>query len=203
MLVDLISLRGAIALAILLAAVALVVRFAHPVSRAIDATNQLLGRLAAYLVLFAALISAGNAFSRYAFDLSSNAWLEIQWYMFGAIVLLGAADTLRRNGHVRVDLVYQALSDRGRLLVDVGGIILFLLPFTIVMAWLSWPVFWRAFATGEGSSSAGGLIRWPVRLVIPLGFTMLALQGVSELIKRIAALRGRTAIDTTYQKPDQ
>jgi TRAP-type mannitol/chloroaromatic compound transport system permease small subunit len=197
------STRGLAILAVAVVIVLAVVTTPLPVARAIDALNARLGRLAAWLVLLAALISAANAFSRYAFDLSSNAWLEIQWYMFGGIVLLGAAETLRRNEHVRVDLLYQALSDRGRLWIDVGGLLLFLLPFTLTMAWLSWPVFWRTFLSGEGSSSAGGLIRWPVRLIIPLGFSLLALQGLSELIKRVAALRGRVALDTTYHKPDQ
>jgi TRAP-type mannitol/chloroaromatic compound transport system permease small subunit len=172
-------------------------------SRGIDRLNGLLGRLAAYLVLAAALVSATNAFFRYAFDSSSNAWLEIQWYLFAAIVLLGAAETLRKNEHVRVDLVYMAVSDRKRLWIDISGIILFLLPFTGIMAALAWPVAYRALVTGEGSFSAGGLIRWPVWMLLPLGFLLVALQGVSELIKRIAALRGQIQIDTSYHKPDQ
>ncbi|MBP1805482.1 TRAP transporter small permease subunit [Rubellimicrobium aerolatum] len=172
-------------------------------SRGIDRLNTALGRLAAFLVLAAALISAGNAFIRYAFDTSSNAWLEIQWYLFGAIVLLGAAETLRRNEHVRVDLIYSNLSERRRLWVDVFGILLFLLPFTLVLAWLSWPVAWRSFVTGEGSTSAGGLIRWPFKMLLPLGFGLLALQGLSELVKRLAALRGLVALDTSYSKPEQ
>ena len=172
-------------------------------SSGIDRVNTLLGRLCAFLVLAAALISAGNAARRYLFDQSSNAWLEIQWYLFGAIVLLGAAETLRRNEHVRVDLIYGNISERKRLWVDIVGIILFLLPFTITMAWLCWPVAWRSLVTGEGSTSAGGLIRWPVKMILPLGFALLSLQGVSELIKRIAALRGAITVDTTYHKPDQ
>lgn len=172
-------------------------------SRAIDGVNAFLGRVAAVLVLAAALISAGNAFIRYAFDRSSNAWLEIQWYLFGAIVLLGAAETLRRNEHVRVDLLYAGRSARTRLRLDAGGIVLFLLPFALIMAWLSWPVAWRSFVTQEGSTSAGGLIRWPFKMLLPVGFGLLALQGVSELIKRVAALRGVIALDTSYHKPDQ
>ncbi len=172
-------------------------------SRVIDRLNVLLGRLAAVLVLAAALISAANAFFRYAFDISSNAWLEIQWYLFAAMVLLGAAETLRRNEHVRVDLVYMAVSDRKRLWIDISGILLFLLPFTLVMAWLAWPVAYRALVTGEGSFSAGGLIRWPVWMLLPLGFLLVALQGISEFIKRVAALRGVLEIDTSYNKPDQ
>lgn len=172
-------------------------------SRGIDRLNILLGRIAALLVLLAALISAGNATVRYLFDRSSNAWLEVQWYLFGAIVLFGAAETLRRNEHVRVDILYSNLSDRARLWVDVIGILLFLLPFTVIMAWLCWPVAWRSFVTGEGSTSAGGLMRWPVKMILPVGFALLALQGVSELIKRVAALRGVHAIDTSYEKPQQ
>jgi TRAP-type mannitol/chloroaromatic compound transport system permease small subunit len=172
-------------------------------SRAIDGTNAFLGRVAAILVLAAALISAGNAFIRYAFDSSSNAWLEIQWYLFGAIVLLGASETLRRNEHVRVDLIYSGRSERTRLRLDAGGLVLFLLPFALIMAWLSWPVAWQSFVTGEGSTSAGGLIRWPFKMLLPLGFGLLALQGLSELVKRLAALRGLVEIDTAYHKPDQ
>lgn len=172
-------------------------------SRGIDRLNLWLGRLAAVLVLAAALISATNAFFRYAFDMSSNAWLEIQWYLFAAIVFFGAAETLRRNEHVRVDLVYMAVSERRRLWIDIVGIILFLLPFTLLMVWLSWPVAYRTWESGEGSFSAGGLIRWPVWMLLPLGFLLVAIQGISELIKRVAALRGQIAVDTAYHKPDQ
>jgi TRAP-type mannitol/chloroaromatic compound transport system permease small subunit len=172
-------------------------------SRGIDGLNTVLGRVAAILVLAAALISAGNAMMRYAFDYSSNAFLEIQWYLFAGVVMLGAANTLRRNEHVRVDLVYMSVSDRARLWIDLFGIILFLLPFTIFLTWLSWPIAARAFQTGEMSSSAGGLLRWPVRMVICAGFALLALQGISELIKRIAALRGVIDLSTDYEKPQQ
>lgn len=172
-------------------------------SRAIDGVNAFLGRVAAVLVLLAALISATNAFVRYAFDRSSNAWLEIQWYLFGAIVLLGAAETLRRNEHVRVDLIYSGRSEPTRLRLDIGGILVFLLPFALTMAYLSWPVAWQSFVTQEGSTSAGGLIRWPFKMLLPVGFVLLALQGLSELIKRVAALRGAIALDTSYSKPEQ
>ena len=172
-------------------------------SRGIDRLNILLGRVAAFLVLAAALISAGNATVRYLLSSSSNAWLEVQSYMFAGIVLLGAAETLRKNEHVRVDLVYSNLSARRRLWIDVFGILLFLLPFVLLMAWLSWPIAWRSVRTGEGSSSAGGLPLWPLRMLLPVGFGLLALQGLSELIKRIGALRGAFVLDTTYHKPDQ
>ena len=172
-------------------------------SRGIDRLNTFLGRIAALFVLAAALISAGNAIMRYAFDYSSNAFLEIQWYLFAGVVMLGAANTLRRNEHVRVDLVYMSVSDRKRLWIDIVGIILFLLPFTIFLAWLSWPIAARALQTGEMSSSAGGLLRWPVRMVICAGFVLVALQGISELIKRVAALRGVITVSTDYEKPQQ
>ncbi|WP_210527539.1 TRAP transporter small permease subunit [Rubellimicrobium arenae] len=172
-------------------------------SRGIDRLNIFLGRLSAFLVLAAALISAGNATVRYLLSISSNAWLEIQSYLFAGLVLLGASETLRRNEHVRVDLIYSNLSARRRLWVDIVGILLFLLPFMLVMAWLSWPIAWRSVVTREGSASAGGLPLWPLRMLLPLGFGLLALQGLSELIKRIAALRGAIAIDTSYHKPDQ
>ncbi|TNC73382.1 TRAP transporter small permease subunit [Rubellimicrobium roseum] len=172
-------------------------------SSGIDRLNAFLGGVAAYLVLAAALISAGNAVMRYVFDYSSNAFLEIQWYLFAGIVMLGAANTLRRNEHVRVDLVYMSVSERKRLWIDLFGILLFLFPFTIFLAWLSWPIALRALQTGEMSSSAGGLLRWPVRMVICVGFALVAIQGLSEFIKRLAALRGIVAISTAYEKPQQ
>ena len=172
-------------------------------SRGIDRVNAVFGRIAAYFVLAAALISAGNAIMRYTLDYSSNAFLEIQWYLFAGVVLFGAANTLCRNEHVRVDLVYMSVSERKRLWIDVFGIILFLLPFTILLAWLCWPVALQALRTGEMSSSAGGLLRWPVRMMIFLGFVLVAVQGISELIKRIAALRGDLAVSTEYEKLQQ
>ncbi len=172
-------------------------------ARGIDRMNRVLGRLAAFMVLIAAVISAGNAMSRYAFDASSNAWLEIQWYLFAGMVMFGASETLRRNEHVRVDLIYSNVSDRTRLWIDAVGFVLFFLPFTILMAWLCWPVAVQSLVTGEGSSSSGGLIRWPVKMILAAGFSVLALQGVSELIKRIAALRGDIVLSTDYEKPQQ
>ena len=129
------------------------------ISQAIDALNQRLGYIADALVLLACLISAGNAFSRYAFSMSSNAWLEIQWYMFGALVLLGASYTLKKNEHVRVDIVYTNISTRKQIWVDIIGGILFMLPATLILAYLSWPVFYNSFMQGEVSSNAGGLLR--------------------------------------------
>ena len=143
-----------------------------------------------WLVLLACLISAGNAMVRYAFDTSSNAWLEVQWYMFAAIVMLGASYTLKRNEHVRVDILYLRLSERGQLWVDLWGGAIVLVPICALLVWLSWPFFLHSLLEHETSSNAGGLLRWPVKLMMPAGFALLACQGVSEIIKRAAALNG-------------
>ena len=172
-------------------------------SRAIDAVNQRLSFVADWLVLLSCLISAGNAFSRYAFNISSNAWLEIQWYMFGAVVLLGASYTLKKNEHVRVDIVYANVSTRRQIGIDIFGFILFLLPATIIMAYLSWPIFYNSWSQGEISANAGGLVRWPVKILLPIGFALVSLQGISELIKRIAMLSGHMKVDLHYERPLQ
>jgi TRAP-type mannitol/chloroaromatic compound transport system permease small subunit len=172
-------------------------------SRLIDAVSNTVGRLAEWLVLGACLISAGNASMRYLFSYSSNGLLEIQWYLFGALVLLGAAHTLRVNEHVRVDIVYSSVSDRARLWIDTIGFLVFLIPVGVYLTYLSIPFFVRSFQIGELSNNAGGLTLWPIKLVLPLGFALLTLQGISELIKRVAALRGDLALDTHYEKPLQ
>ena len=172
-------------------------------SRFIDAANERLSVIADSLVLLSCLISAGNAFSRYAFSISSNAWLEIQWYMFGALVMLGTSYTLKRNEHVRVDMVYSNLSTRGQIWVDIVGAILFLLPATLILCYLSWPVFHNSWVENEISGNAGGLIRWPIKIFLPLGFGLLSLQGISELIKRIAMLTGDMQADLHYERPLQ
>lgn len=159
-------------------------------ARMIDAVNERIGKLIVWLVLISVLISAGNAVMRKAFDLSSNAFLEIQWYLFSAIFLLGASWTLLRNEHIRIDVISGRLSSRAQNWIDVFGIVFFLLPMAAIILWLSWPVFTLAYTSGEMSSNPGGLIRWPVRLLVPVGFFMLLLQGLSELVKRIAFLRG-------------
>jgi TRAP-type mannitol/chloroaromatic compound transport system permease small subunit len=159
-------------------------------SRLVDAINERIGKATVWLVLITVLISATNAITRKAFDLSSNAALEIQWYLFSAIFLLGASWTLMRNEHVRIDVVTGRFSPRTQNWIDVFGILFFLLPMTALIAWLSWPVFTLAWQSGEMSSNPGGLIRWPVRLLVPVGFFLLTLQGLSELVKRIAFLRG-------------
>ena len=178
-------------------------RFLLSASRLIDRVNERLSVIANWLVLLSALVSAGNAFSRYAFSLSSNAWLEIQWYMFGAMVMLGASFTLKRNEHVRVDVIYANLSTRAQIWIDIVGGVLFLLPAMIILCYLSWPVFHNAWVEHEMSANAGGLLRWPIKFVIPAGFVMLALQGVSEVIKRIAALQNLVTIDAKYERPMQ
>ena len=172
-------------------------------SRAIDAVNTALGYVAALAILVSCLISAGNAGMRYAFSMSSNAWLEIQWYLFAAIVMLGASVTLRLKEHVRVDLVYISVGPRTRLWIDTLGTILFLLPATIILAYLSWRLFYNSWIIDEHSSNAGGLLRWPVKLLLPVGFFLLSLQGISELIKHIAGLRGLIEVKTDYEVPLQ
>lgn len=156
----------------------------------IDALNEFVGRWVYWLVLVAVLVSAGNAVSRYTLNLSSNAWLEIQWYLFSAIFLFSSGYTLLHNQHVRIDVVSGRLSPRGRAWIDVFGTLFFLLPMAIGIMWLSWPVFLDAYTRHEMSGNAGGLIIWPARLMLPVGFVLLVAQGFSELIKRIAFLRG-------------
>jgi len=172
-------------------------------SQLIDAMNDYLGRAASWMVLGACLISAANAMSRYAFDLSSNAWLEIQWYLFAAIVMLGASYTLRMNEHVRVDIVYTHLSERGKEWLDIVGTAVFLVPSMLVIAYYSWPFFMQSWNVQEISGNAGGLIRWPVKILVPIGFTLVAIQGISEIIKRAAALRGYVRFETHYERPVQ
>ncbi|OGI68798.1 MAG: sugar transporter [Candidatus Muproteobacteria bacterium RBG_16_60_9] len=160
------------------------------ISRAIDTVNERVGRVLIWLVLIMVLISAGNATSRYLLNIASNAWLEMQWYLFAAVFLLGAGYTLRHNEHIRIDVISSQLSPRARIWIDIIGTALFLLPVSLYIMWLSWPIFMNAWTSNEISVNAGGLIRWPARLLVPLGFFLLSLQGVSELIKRVAVLRG-------------
>lgn len=173
------------------------------ISRAIDDLNERIGFICNLLVLLAVLVSAGNAMVRYAFDYSSNSWLELQWYMFAVLVMFGASYTLKRNEHVRVEILYVSLSERGQLWLDLIGTLVFLIPSCLLIAYLSWPFFYQAYLTNEISSNAGGLVRWPIKFVIPAGFVFVALQGVSEVIKRIAALQGLTTIDAKYERPTQ
>ena len=159
-------------------------------SRAIDALNEQIGKLTYWLILAAVLISTGNALMRYTFNMSSNAWLEIQWYLFSFVFLFCAGYTLLHNQHVRIDVISANLSGRGRAWIDILGTLFFLLPMAIAIMWLSWPVFLDAYRSNEISANAGGLLIWPGRLMLPVGFFLLVLQGFSELIKRIAFLRG-------------
>ena len=156
----------------------------------IDALTERIGRAARWLILLTALISAGNALARYAFNASSNAWLEIQWYLFAAVFLLCAGYALKHNQHVRVDVLSSRLSARARAWIEIFGTLFFLLPMALLICALSWPVFVEAWRSGEVSSNANGLVLWPARLLLPVGFALLVLQGVSELIKRVAFLRG-------------
>ena len=173
------------------------------ISAAIDAVNEKFGYIANYFVLFAALISAGNAGSRYLFSESSNGWLEIQWYMFAGMVLLGAPYTLKMNEHVRVDLLYGTMSERTRIWIDILGGLLFLLPMCVILTYFTWPWFVDSWLGNEGSSNAGGLIRWPVKLMLPVGFGLMVLQGISEIIKRVAALEHVIDVEFKYEKPLQ
>ena len=159
-------------------------------SALIDALNERVGRLSYWLILAAVLISAYNATMRYAFNMSSNAWLEIQWYLFSAVFLFCAGYALLHNQHVRIDVISGHLSKRARAWIDILGTLFFLLPMAIAILWMSWPVFVDAYQSKEVSANAGGLTIWPARLMLPVGFLLLVLQGLSELIKRIAFLRG-------------
>ena len=159
-------------------------------SKLIDAVNERIGLSISWALLAAVLICAGNALVRYLFNISSNAWLEIQWYLFGAIFLLASSYTLKRNEHVRIDVVVGRFSKRIQVWIDVFGFLLFLLPATLLILYFSIPFAFESIRSQEMSSNAGGLIVWPAKLLIPLGFLLLSLQGFSELIKRIGHLMG-------------
>ncbi|WP_026480516.1 TRAP transporter small permease subunit [Ahrensia sp. 13_GOM-1096m] len=159
-------------------------------SSAIDAVTAFIGRSVSWLILVAVLVSAGNAIIRKLFDASSNAWLELQWYLYGAVFLLSAAYTLQRNEHVRIDIATSGLSKKTRDWIDLLGHIFFLLPFCFLMVYLGWPFFWNAFQNGETSLNAGGLTIWPAKLLILVSFILLTAQGFSEIIKRWAVIKG-------------
>jgi len=156
----------------------------------IDALNERVGHLSYWLILLAVLVSAGNASVRYIFDTSSNAWLELQWYLFSAVFLFCAGYALLHDQHVRIDVISGRMSKRARAWIDILGTLFFLLPMAVAIMWMSWPVFVQAWELHEMSGNAGGLIVWPARLMVPVGFLLLILQGLSELIKRVAFLRG-------------
>jgi TRAP-type mannitol/chloroaromatic compound transport system permease small subunit len=159
-------------------------------SRLIDSITEHIGKFAMWLILAAVLISAGNAIMRKAFDLGSNAFLEIQWYLFAGVFMLASGYVFLRNAHVRIDFISNKLSKRTNAIIDAIGIVVFVIPLCLILVTLSWPVFERSWVSGEMSQNAGGLIRWPVQLLIPVGFAILCMQSVSELIKRIAFVRG-------------
>jgi TRAP-type mannitol/chloroaromatic compound transport system permease small subunit len=172
-------------------------------SRGIDSLNDRFAILAKWAVFASCLISAANALVRYLANYSSNAFLEIQWYLFAGCVMLGAAQVLRVNEHVRVDVIYGRYSGRTQALIDLMGLVLFMLPSMLVMIHFAWPLFMKMYQSGEMSSNAGGLIRWPAMLMLPLGFALLFAQGVSEAIKRIAWLAHKYEGDFHYERPLQ
>jgi TRAP-type mannitol/chloroaromatic compound transport system permease small subunit len=195
-------------------------------SRIVDEINAQFGVVANWLVLFACVISAANAAVRYGingilalaaefpllhilaaaiawYGSNANAFLELQWYMFTGMVLLGGPYTLKMNEHVRVDLFYGMVSDRARIWIDIIGGLLFLLPICIILIYFTWPWFLESYRLGEQSNNAGGLLRWPVKLILPVGFGLMALQGVSEIIKRVAALEHVIEDEFKYEKPLQ
>ncbi len=195
-------------------------------SHAIDVINAWFGVAANWLVLLACVLSAANAAVRYGIDglltlaaaipqlhglasgiswygNNANSFLELQWYMFAGIVLLGGPYTLKMNEHVRVDLVYGMVSERTRIWIDIIGVLLFLLPICLILIYFTWPWFLESYRLGEQSNNAGGLVRWPVKLILPVGFALMALQGVSEIIKRIAAIEHRIEAEFKYEKPLQ
>jgi TRAP-type mannitol/chloroaromatic compound transport system permease small subunit len=159
-------------------------------SAGVDAFSNLVGKFIRWLVLASVLISAGNAIIRKVFNISSNGFLEIQWYLFAGVFLLGSGFAFMRNVHVRIDFISGKLSKRTNTLIDILGIVVFIVPLCLIMVWLSWPLFTTALTTGEMSQNAGGLIRWPAYLLMPLGFGLLFVQSLSELVKRIAFLKG-------------
>ena len=161
------------------------------ITKLIDALNERIGRWVYWLVLVAVLVSAGNAIIRKLFNVSSNAWLELQWYLFSAVFLLCAGYTLLHNGHVRIDVIAGKLSPKAQAWIDILGALFFLLPMALMLTWMSWPYFVHSFRDSEISGSAGGLIFWPARLLMPVGFGLLALQGLSEMVKRIAFVAGK------------
>ncbi len=172
-------------------------------SRLIDWINDRFGTLAKWAVFLSCFISAANAFVRYGLDYSSNAFLEIQWYMFAACVMLGAAHVLRVNEHVRVDVLYGRFSGKGQAIIDLLGLVFFLMPVMVVMIYYSFPLFIKWYVSQEMSNNAGGLIRWPAMLMLPLGFALVLLQGVSEIIKRVAWLAHKYEGEFHYERPLQ
>ncbi|MDP3135716.1 MAG: TRAP transporter small permease subunit [Burkholderiaceae bacterium] len=173
------------------------------ITRCIDWVTDRFGGIAKWAVVLSCFISALNAVVRYTFDYSSNGFLEIQWYLFAACVMMGSAQVLRVNEHVRVDVFYGQLSSRGKVYIDLLGLVFFLLPAMTVMLYLSVPLFVKMFISHEMSSNAGGLVRWPAMFMLPLGFTLVLLQGLSEIIKRIGWLTNTYEMNVQYERPLQ
>lgn len=169
----------------------------------IDRLTDFFAFIAKWAVLLCAVVSASNAVMRYAFAYSTNGWLEIQWYLFAACVMLGAAQVLRVNEHVRVDVIYGILKPRSRAYIDLFGLIFFLMPAMVLFFYLSWPLFVQMFISGEGSPNSGGLTRWPAMLTLPLGFGLMVLQGLAEIVKRVAWLMNIYQMDMHYERPLQ
>jgi TRAP-type mannitol/chloroaromatic compound transport system permease small subunit len=170
---------------------------------AVDAMTEWIGQWLKWLVLFSSLISAFNALMRYSIRYSSNAWLEIQWYMFGAMFLLAAGYALKHEEHVRVDVLFSKMTPRQQAWLDVFGGIFFLMPMAVIIGWLSIPMVVNSFRIWEHSSDPGGLLRWPIKIVIPLGFALLAIQGVAEIIKKLAVAVGAREPGKAYERPVQ
>lgn len=166
-------------------------QFLLSVSRLIDAVNLRIGRWVSWAVLLVALVSTANALGRKLMHSGSNAWLELQWYLFGALFLLASGYTLLKNGHVRVDVLSSKLSRRKQIGLDIFGTLFFLMPAAILIMVLAWPMFWESWVTQEASPNAGGLVRWPAKLLVPVGFTLLIAAGISHLIKCVGFLMGR------------
>ena len=159
-------------------------------SRGVDRLNEIIGKWVSWLILVSILVSAGNAIIRKVFNISSNTWLELQWYLFGAAFMLAAAYTLKQNEHIRIDIVYGMWSRRVQHWIDLIGHLFFLMPFVLLMVYMFVPYTLHSFRSGEVSTNAGGLIIWPAKAILLVGFFLLALQGVSEIIKKIAIMRG-------------
>ncbi|MES2742558.1 MAG: TRAP transporter small permease subunit [Pseudomonadota bacterium] len=172
-----------------------------PLSRAIDRLNDAIARLVGWALLAAVLICSANALTRYALNRSNNAWLEIQWYLFAALFMLASAHTLRRDEHVRIDLLTARLPRRAQVWLDLFGLLLFLMPVSLLILYYGVPFAWLALRSGEMSANAGGLPLWPAKLLVPLGFALLVLQGVSEIVKRIAFLAGKIDDSSFTRQP--
>ncbi len=175
------------------------------ISRAIDAMNDAIGKFISWALLVAVIICSGNAVVRYTFNTSSNAWLEIQWYLFSAMFLLATAHTLRRDEHVRIDVIVGRFSKRTQVWLDLLGFLFFLLPVTLLILYYAWPYALLSYQSNESSSNSGGLIVWPAKMLIPVGFALLSLQGISEIIKRIGFLMGvvpASAFEKKVVKPE-